>query len=56
MFGRFTAVAVLFLTLAIVFLTGRGAADEWNKQTIVSFNREVEIPGGKILPQWQIRL
>jgi hypothetical protein len=50
MVGRFTAVAILFLTLAIVFLTGRGAADEWNKQTLVSFNREVEIPGGEILP------
>ncbi|MDP9159211.1 MAG: hypothetical protein M3O09_03150 [Acidobacteriota bacterium] len=50
MLGRSTTVATFFFTLAMVFLPAPATADDWNKQTTVSFNREVEIPGSKVLP------
>jgi hypothetical protein len=49
--NRLAVVAMIFCS-SLVVLVGlpKVMADEWNKKTIVTFNHQVEIPGGKVLP------
>ena len=47
-FGR-SLVAIVALCSAGVLLPRTAAADEWDKQTIMTFSQAVEIPG-KVLP------
>lgn len=48
--NRFKAVAAVFF-LGLVFLAFSPSvkADQWNKETIVTFDQPVEIPGGVVL-------
>jgi len=44
-------VKVVAVTISLVLgMLGGARADEENKKTIVSFNHQVEIPGGQVLP------
>ena len=49
--NRLTVMAMIFCSsLVVLALLPKVMADEWNKKTIVTFDHEVEIPGGKVLP------
>ena len=47
---RMTATAIICLALAFIAIPEQIRADEWDKKTIVTFDHEVEIPGGVVLP------
>jgi hypothetical protein len=42
-------LAIVAMSCAAVFVPQRATADEWNKQTFLTFSRDVEVPG-KVLP------
>lgn len=44
------AASILCLSLMIVVLSPRVSADDWNKETVVTFSAPFEIPGGITLP------
>jgi LPXTG-motif cell wall-anchored protein len=49
--NRFKGVAtILFLGLVFLAFSPSVKADQWNKETIVTFDQPVEIPGGIVLP------
>ena len=49
--NRFKVVAtIFFLGLMALALSPGVKADDWNKETIVTFSEPVEVPGGIILP------
>src|ERR1700675_1061861 len=49
--NRFKVVAaILFLGMVFLAFSPSVKADQWNKETIVTFDQPVEIPGGVILP------
>ena len=49
--NRFKVVArVLFSGLVFLAFSPGVKADQWNKETVVTFDQSVEIPGGVVLP------
>jgi LPXTG-motif cell wall-anchored protein len=49
--NRFKVVAMIFcLGLMTLAFSASVKADEWNKETVVTFSEPFEIPGGKVLP------
>ena len=41
---------VLGLTILIAVMVGPSRADQWSKETVVTFNQPIEIPGKVVLP------
>lgn len=49
--NRFKILATIFcLSLAAMAFSPSVKADQWNKETVVTFSQPVELPGGVVLP------